>query len=58
MIHFCMGPTETYILVREEGLGIKKKTSITTEIHHSSYEQLYRTTEDLFTGLAEQAKLK
>ena len=53
-----MDPTETYILVREEGLCIKKKTSITTEIHHSSYEQLYRTTEDLVTGLAEQAKLK
>lgn len=54
-----MGPTETYILVREEGLCIKKKkTSVTMEMHHSSYEKLYRTTEDLFTGLAEQAKLK
>ena len=28
------------------------------EIYHSSYKKLYRTTEDLFTGLAEQAKLK
>lgn len=28
------------------------------EMYHSSYEKLYRTIEDLFTGLAEQAKLK
>ena len=37
----------------------KKTTSKTMEMHHSSYEKLYTTTEEaLFTGLEEQAKLK
>ena len=31
MIPFCMGPTETYILVREEGLCIKKTNKQTSK---------------------------
>ena len=58
MSPFCMGPTETYILERK-ACPFKKTTSKTMEMHHSSSEKLYTTTEEaLFTGLEEQAKLK